>query len=130
MKWRTQKAKNSMISNQIAPRISMIVGIENDGSLYLSLLQANNDSKTMEIFFHSLVRKLDQERPNWRSNTILLLDNAPYHTSGPAYDMMAKLKLPVLFTGAYSYDASPVELFFAHFKKGQWNPTRIKTGKT
>ena len=54
---------------------------------------------------------------------------AAYHTSKVAYDMLAGLKLKVIFTGAHSYDACPVEKFFAHFKKADINPRRIKTGK-
>ena len=121
----------------------MIVGIDTAGAVYLSLLQANNDSRTMELFFKSLVRKLDKERPEWRKNTVILLDNvsailfhkhhpfmqAPYHTSATAYNKLAGLKLPILFTGTHSYDASPCELWFAHFKNGDLNPARVKTGK-
>ncbi len=143
MKWRAHGDNNSLAKTQVSPRISMIVGIETTGAVYLSLLQANNDSKTMEIFFKSLARKLDAERPDWRKNTVILLDNvsiihshshpiqfqAPYHASSAAYDMMAGLKLPVLFTGTHSYDACPCELWFAHFKNGDLNPNRAKTGK-
>ena len=47
--------------------------------------------------------------------------------------MLAFLKknlVPVMFTGPHSYDASPIELFFAAFKNKDINPDRIKTGKT
>ncbi len=79
---------------------------------------------------HELVSKLDEERPGWRKNTCLLLDNAPYHTSPATLGVMEKLKIPVLFTGPHSYDASPCELFFAHFKKADINPNRLATGKS
>ena len=38
-------------------------------------------------------------------------------------------KVPVIFTGPHSYDASPIELFFAAFKSKDINPDKIKTGK-
>ena len=75
MKWRAYGDNNSLAKTQVSPRISMIIGIETTGAVYLSLLQANNDSRTMELFFKSLVRKLDAERSNWRKNTVILLDN-------------------------------------------------------
>lgn len=83
----------------------------------------------MEIFFHSLVRRLDQENKDWRKDTVLLMDNAPYHTSTASLQLFDKLKLPVLFTGPHSYSAAPCELFFASFKSRDINPRRVKTGK-
>jgi len=51
------------------------MGIESTGSVYLSLLQCNNTSSTMDLFFKSLVKKLDFERDDWRKNTVIMLDN-------------------------------------------------------
>ena len=73
--------------------------------------------------------KLDQEDAEWRSNTVLLLDNAPYHTSDSTLRLMHGLQIPVLFTGPYSYDASPIELLFAAFKSCDLNPRHMATGK-
>ena len=75
MKWRPRGSNNSVTQAQMAPRISMILGIDTTGAVYLSLLQANNDSTTMDLFFKSLVRKLDSEDASWRKNTVILLDN-------------------------------------------------------
>ena len=75
MKWRAYKSTNSISKVQVVPRISVIVGIETTGAVYLSLLQSNNNTQTMELFFKSLVRKLDSERKDWRKNTVILLDN-------------------------------------------------------
>ena len=47
---------------QVQPRISMIMGIKTNGAIYMSLVQANSNSKVMEIFFRDLVKKLDQEK--------------------------------------------------------------------
>ncbi len=107
----------------------MIVGLDTQGSVFLTLVQANSNSKIMEIYLHELVAKLDDERPGWRKNTCLLWDNAPYHSSPATLGVLEKLKIPVLFTGPHSYDASPCELFFAHFKKADINPNRLATGK-
>ena len=58
-----------------------------------------------------------------------MMDGAPYHTSAPMMEFYRKNLVPVMFTGPHSYDASPIELFFAAFKSKDMNPDRIKTGK-
>ena len=84
----------------------------------------------MEIYFQDLVRKLDKERNNWRLDTIILLDNAPYHTSPSTINVLKELQIPVMFTGPHSFDAVPCELMFARFKSGDINPNKIPLNKT
>lgn len=95
----------------------MIIGIDTTGQIYLSLLQSNSNDKIMEIFFKALVNKLDKERNGWRSDTLIILDNAPYHSCGSSLKLFEEMNIPLCFTGPHSYDASPSELCFAHFKK-------------
>ena len=83
----------------------------------------------MEIYLRKLVLKLDHEDVNWRENSILLLDNAPYHGSESTLDLMNGLNIPVLFTGPHSYDAAPNELLFAAFKSQDINPRLVPMGK-
>ena len=92
-------------------------------------MQSNSNAKIMEIFFHSLVRVLDKERPGWREDTVIMLDNARYHTAVATLRVFRDLRIPVMFTGPHSYDACPCELFFAAFKREDINPRRVKTGK-
>ena len=75
MKWQPRGENNSVAHLQVAPRISIIMGIDTSGAIYLSLLQCNNTSSTMELFFKSLVKKLDNEDDGWRRNTVIMLDN-------------------------------------------------------
>jgi hypothetical protein len=58
----------------------MILALDTHGEVYISLTQANSNAKIMKIYFHQLVKKLDQQRPGWRKDTIVLLDNAAYHS--------------------------------------------------
>ena len=129
-KWVLKDQSRSKVQLQVVPRISIIVGLDSTGAVYLSLLQSNNTSNTMELFFKSLVKKLDAEDGNWRKKSVILLDNAPYHASKAFYDMAAGLKLPIIFSGPHSYDAAPCELWFAHFKRADINPRHVATGKT
>ena len=113
----------------MAPRISIIVGLDTLGNLYLTLSQSNTDSDTMEPFIHHLVAKLDAERPDWRADTVWVLDNASYHTSEHTMKVFKDLRVPVCFLGPNSYDAAVCELVFAALKTVNLNPSRLPLGK-
>ena len=83
----------------------------------------------MEIFFRQLVNKLNKDRIDWRENTIVLIDNAPYHCSSSIMKLYEDLRIPIMFTGPHSYDAAPCELFFSYFKSVDINPERLPMGK-
>ena len=81
----------------------MIAAICSAGTALLSIIQANSNNEVMAVFFTYLVRKLDSQDPNWRDNSVLLLDNASYHTNPDIKMHMAFLRVPVIFSGPYSY---------------------------
>ena len=81
----------------------MIAGLDTNGRTYLSLVQANSNTSMMELFFVSLIKLLDQKDPSWRTKTVIMLDNAPYHTSTDMMSFYEKARLPVIFTGPHSY---------------------------
>ena len=83
----------------------------------------------MELFFRQLVLKLDRERKDWRSDTILIVDNARYHSSPGVMKLYEALRVPLMFTGPHSYDFVPCELFFSAFKSVNFNPNRLPLGK-
>ena len=80
-KWRAPGTTNSVAQLPIVPRISMIMALDSHGEVYLSLLQANSNGSVMDIFFRQLVLQLDRERPRWREDTVILMDNTKYHWS-------------------------------------------------
>ena len=55
------------------------MALESEGKIYASLLQANSNADTMQLFLTELIKTLDQEDKNWRTNTVLMWDNAGYH---------------------------------------------------
>ena len=83
----------------------------------------------MAMYIPRLVSMLDGERPNWRKDTIIMLENAPYHRSAKTMKLFENYQVPVIFTGPHSYDAAPCELFFAAFKAADINPRHIPQGK-
>ena len=84
---------------------------------------------TMKMFFQHFAKKLDKENKNWRSETVILLDNASYHNGREIQKLFSDLKIPIIYTGPHSYDAAPCELLFAAFKCKDINPRKIPTGK-
>ena len=81
MKWGFKGTNNNLPKKSMNPRISMIVGIDTLGNIYFTLSQSNSNSTIMDLFFKELAMKLDVDRPSWRHETIILLDNASYHSS-------------------------------------------------
>lgn len=120
---------NSIAKLSMAPRITVWAGLDTEGEVYLSLLQSNSNNSVMEIFLRKLVLKLQRDDKDWRENTVILLDNASYHTSDSSVDLLGGLDIPVIFTGPYSYDGAPIELLFAAIKTDDINPELLKMGK-
>ncbi|TFH49609.1 MAG: hypothetical protein E4G89_04575 [Methanothrix sp.] len=129
MKWQCPGTTNSVAKLEISPRITMILGLDTLGNVYVTLAQANSNSQMMELFFRALAAKLDVERPSWRRDTIIIVDGAKYHQSKDFLPVAAELMLPYMLLGPHSYDAAPCELFFAHFKRADVNPRHVPTGK-
>ena len=61
---------------------------------------------------------------------MILLDNAKWHTSPLMRHRLAKMGLPVIFSGPYSYSTAPVELVFSALKRGDLNPEQDPSGKS
>ena len=76
MKWRPKGSSNSIARKLVVPRVSMIVAMDTEGEVFLSLVQANSNAKIMEIFIRQLVLKLDARDANWRKTSVWMMDNA------------------------------------------------------
>jgi hypothetical protein len=106
----------SLPVKKVAPRITLIVAIDTLGKLYASLLQANSDSDTFQLFMSELVKTLDWEDRNWRKNTVIMWDGAGYHEATEVLQLMQQQRVPLMFLGPYSYHMAPAEMVFAALK--------------
>ena len=68
------------------------------------------------LFLTELASLLDRERPLWRKDTLILMDNARYNLKDDIKAQIQRLKMPVIHSGPYSYDAAPVERYFGYYK--------------
>ena len=103
--------------------------MDNLGAVFFSLLQANSDGETMEIYLVELVRMLDAEDKHWRKDTVIIWDNASYHASARTKGLLETLKIPLMRLGTYSYDMAPAELLFARLKSADLHSGEIAVGK-
>ena len=110
-------------------RLSIIAGVDNFGRSYFAVSQANTDGRNFGGFLHRLAGQLDGEDPDWRENTILVLDGASYHRGVEACKALAALRVPTMIASPYGFDAAPAEKIFALLKLGDLNPACIRTGK-
>ena len=50
-KWQMPNTTNSVPQLMTADRLSMVVALDSNGSVYLSLFQSNSNGKVMDIYF-------------------------------------------------------------------------------
>ena len=105
------------------------MALDTEGRMWCALTQANTDADVMTTFLRHLSRQLDREAPAWQESSTILLDNAKWHTNAVMKERLAKMQLPFIFSGPYSYSSAPIELAFAALKLGELNPSRLPTGK-
>ena len=114
--WCPINAPYTITDKFMSPRLALIATLDTDGNVYFSLTHSNTDNNVMLLFILGLVNKLNQETPDWISKSVLLLDNAKYHTSEETRAGLKKLQVPVIYSGPYSYSSAPIELLFAGLK--------------
>ena len=127
--WVPSDAPGTFTDKQVQPRISVIVALDTDGRLWFALTQANTDADVMITFLRYLARQLDRETPGWQEDTTILLDNASWHCNAVMRARLARLELPIIYSGPYCYSSAPCEQVFAALKLGDLNPQRLPTGK-
>ena len=127
--WAPSDAPATITDKQVAPRISVIAALDTNGRIYCALTQATTTSDVMTTFLRYLKRQLDWETPGWEDSTTILLDNASWHTNPLMKQRLARMQLPVCYTGPYGYSASPIELVFGALKLAELNPDGQPTGK-
>ena len=58
-----------------------------------------------------------------------MMDNAKYHSAGVTREYLAHHGIRTMYTAPYSYQASPVELYFSGLKSVNLNTRKESTGK-
>ena len=87
----------------VSPRLSVLAAIDSQGSAYMALTMCQTDSDVLCLFLKELFAKIELERPNYRQNTILLIDGAPYHRSAETHNFLCNAGIKVVLGGPYGY---------------------------
>ena len=82
----------------MSPRLALLASIDTDGRIYFALSHANTDANTMSLFINYLVRQLDVDIPDWRNDSVMLLDNAAWHKGDEIIGVLRGLKIPLMFS--------------------------------
>jgi hypothetical protein len=128
-KWVVRGQRNSLAFKPVVPRLSVLAAIDTQGSVYMALTMSHTDSDVLCLFLKRLFAKIELERPDFRQNTILLIDGAPYHRGDETHNYLCNLGVATVMGGPYGYQAAPIESFFALLKNSDLNPELLSCGK-
>ena len=106
--------------------LSLVAAVSSDGEFLYTVNHGRNNGTTFILFLVKLCEHLNNADPQWRENTVLLLDNAPYHRSKVVMEKLVQLKLPIMFLGPYQFKLAPVELMFSYIKNRDLNPLKTR----
>lgn len=81
--------------------ISIIAAVSSEGRFMFTINSGKNNSNTFMLFLIKLSNYLDEVSARWRQNTIIMVDNAPYHRSNIMMEKYELLKVPLMFLGPY-----------------------------
>ena len=128
--WDARGEPHSVPAKLMGRKVNMIVAVSSEGYVWLSLTQVNTDEDVMQLYLSKLAQVFTKQfGRDWRQQIVVLMDGASYHRSKETRNCIKHLNMRVVLSSPYSYAAAPAELFFAHMKRGDMNPDRIKSGK-
>ena len=78
--WCPTDAPCTVTDRVVNPRLALLTALDTDGRVFFAITHANTDSDIILLFLRDLVRKLDQEIAGWRTESLIMMDNAKYHT--------------------------------------------------
>ena len=106
--------------------VNIIAAITTTGKVLFTINRGRTRSSTLCIFLAKVISHLDTVNPLWRANSIVLIDNAPYHRSKETMEFISRGKVPLMFLGPYQFAMAPVEKLFAFIKARDLNPLLSK----
>ena len=116
--WCPNKAPCTVTERSVGTRLALIAALDTEGRVYFALTHANTDSDVILSFMRRLEIMLSIETPDWKENSVVLLDGAKYHTSEQTREVLKKLGIPTIYSAPYSYSTAPIEHLFGGFKHG------------
>ena len=128
--WCEPGRANMVTTMQRLRSLSIIAAVSSDGRFMFTVNSGKNNGSTFLLFLVKLSNYLDSTTPNWRQNSIIMIDNAPYHRSKLVMEKLQILKVPIMYLGPYHFGLAPVELMFSYIKNRDLNPLNTKALST
>ncbi len=94
----------------------MFTVISNEGDIFFQFVKGNSNESSVSAFILELSNTLNNLKPNWRSDHILLLDNSSTHKTDTMMKLLSSLSIPTLFSAPASYLVAPIERLFGSLK--------------
>jgi len=101
MGWVPLKRKGFYLTPRRLNAIGIIAALSSQGEFYFTITRGRNNSHTLLLFLVNLVKHFNRFKPNWRANTVFMLDNAQYHRSDYIRQRFLQLGLSVMYLGPY-----------------------------
>ena len=124
--WTGFRVRNKVTNSQRLSQMNLIIGVASTGELFYTVNHGRTNQTTFIYFLCKLVQVLDSQDLKWRSNTVILIDNAPYHRSRQIVSRYIDLKLPLMFLGPYHFKLAPAELMYSWIKNRDLNPLNTR----
>ena len=102
--------------------MNIIAGISNYGDTLYTNNHGLTNYQTFLLFLLKVCEYLDAIDKGWRNDTIIMLDNAPYHRGTSIMKELELLKIPVMYLGPYHFRMAPIEVLFSFIKSHDLNP--------
>ena len=93
--------RNMTTTMQRLRSLSIIAAVSSEGKFMFTINSGKNNSNTFMLFLIKLSNYLDSVNPKWRQDSIIMVDNAPYHRSKLMMEKYELLKVPLMFLGPY-----------------------------
>jgi predicted XRE-type DNA-binding protein len=119
MSWTCNNKIPNFNTNKLTGRMTLVAAVDNNGEAWISLSQGNSTTGSTIAILCDLVEELNSEDDNWRENTVIVFDNAPWHKSKRMLEAIECMAVPVLFASPYSPALCAIENYFALLKSDE-----------
>ena len=115
-RWIQKGSSNYKVERKLKQRVSIICAMSSEGNDLFALTKRNTNSQIFTLFMEELIKGLEIRHEIWRKKVLILLDNASYHNSAATREYLAARRVPVIYSGSYSFDSAPIEKLIALLK--------------
>ena len=62
-------------------------------------------------------------------NSFILANGVKYHQSGATFEVLKKMRVPLMLIAPHGYNVAPIEMLFSAIKRSNLNPEGLATGR-